>query len=103
MSLQTVQSSEESLANQSAEAVFTGTATFVAHGQVVLNATSNAFSPSTRVIASIVEIDSNGVPSIGAARMTIHNVRPYHGGVQVSANIEWDSNLRVRVSYLWEN
>lgn len=102
MDLQTIQSSVETPSERSADLVFTGTAVFVAHGQVILNATSSAFTPGTRVVASIVEIDNAGIPLIGAARMTIHNVRPYQGGVQVWANIEWNSNLRVRVSYIWE-
>ncbi|NDU72062.1 hypothetical protein GWI34_05400 [Actinomadura sp. DSM 109109] len=102
MELQTIQSSVETAPERSAEAVFTGTAVFVARGQVILNATSNQFTAGTRVVASIVEIDNAGVPFIGAARMAIHNVRPYQGGVQVWANIEWNTNLRVRVSYLWE-
>ncbi|MEU8310179.1 hypothetical protein AB0C84_42070 [Actinomadura sp. NPDC048955] len=69
---------------------------------MIPNATSSAFTPGTRVVASIVEIDNACIPLIGAARMTIHNVRPYQGGVQVWANIEWNANLRVRVSRIWE-
>lgn len=102
MDLQMIQSSVETPSERSADAVFSGTAIFVAHGQVILNATSNVFTAGTRVVASIVEVDNAGVPFIGSARMTIHNVRPYQGGVQVWANIEWNTNLRVRVSYLWE-
>ncbi|MEV3926896.1 hypothetical protein [Actinomadura coerulea] len=97
-----IQSSVEAAPERSADAVFSGTAVFVAHGQVILNGTSNVFTPATRVTASIVEIDNAGVPFIGSARMTIHNVRPYQGGAQVWANIEWNANLRVRVSYFWE-
>ncbi|HEX2317292.1 MAG TPA: hypothetical protein VHJ17_26325 [Thermomonospora sp.] len=103
MSLPTIDSSIESAAERSPEAVFTGTAIFVARGQVILNATSGVFTPSTRVTASIVEVDGGNVPFIGSARLTIHNVQPYQGGVRVWVNIEWSSNLRVRVSYFWES
>ncbi|WP_242889488.1 hypothetical protein [Actinomadura litoris] len=102
MDLPTIQSNLEGASERAVATVFTGTATFVTHGQVILNATSGSFTPNTRVTASIVELDANGVPFIGAARLTIHNVQPYQGGVRVWANIEWGSNLRVRVSYLWE-
>ncbi|QXJ24705.1 hypothetical protein AGRA3207_006082 [Actinomadura graeca] len=106
MGLPTVDASIETGAEDLAEstrAVFTGFAFFNTRGQVILNATSGAFTPSTRVVVSIVEVDANNVPFIGSARMTIHNVRPYQGGVHVWANIEWDSNLRVRATFQWES
>ncbi|WP_149264576.1 hypothetical protein [Actinomadura sp. K4S16] len=92
----------ETPSERSVAAVLSATVIFVAHGQVILNATSNLFTPDTRVTASIVEVDNADAPFIGAARMTVHNVRPYQGGVQVWANIEWSADLRVRVSYFWE-
>ncbi|WP_141585752.1 hypothetical protein [Actinomadura sp. WMMA1423] len=102
MNLQTIESGMEVDSERSARVVFSATAIFTAHGQVILNADSDLFRPSTRVTASIVEVDNADAPFIGAARMTIHNVRPYQGGVQVWANIEWNTDLRVRISYFWE-
>ncbi|REE98625.1 hypothetical protein [Thermomonospora umbrina] len=84
------------------ETVFTGTAIYITNGQRVLNLPSNIFSPSTRVTVSIVEVDGNNVPFIGSARMTVHNVRPYQGGVHTWVNIEWSSALRIRASFFWE-
>ncbi|WP_242903321.1 hypothetical protein [Actinomadura terrae] len=103
MDLPNIQSDLAGVTERDVDAVFTGTATFTTHGQVILTATSGVFTPNSRVTASITELDANGVPFIGAARLTIHNVSPFQGGVRVWANIEWGSNLRVRVSFFWEN
>jgi hypothetical protein len=38
---------------------------------------------------------------IGGARMTVNNVRAFQDGVDTRVTIEFDRDLRVRVSYLW--
>ncbi|GAA2428525.1 hypothetical protein GCM10010191_47000 [Actinomadura vinacea] len=102
MTLQTIDTAIEPTARRAAEAISTGFAYFDTYGEVIINATLGSFTPSTLVTVSIVEVDHNNAPMIGAARMTVHNIQPYQGGVQTWVNIEWNSPLRVRVSYFWQ-
>jgi hypothetical protein len=50
------------------------------------------------VLASITEIDGNNRPFLGSAIMHIDNVVPQDGSVLVRGNIDWNSDLRARVS-----
>ena len=74
---------------------------FNASGQVILRAALAGVTPFTPVTVSITEVDANGHPFIGGARMTVNNVRAFEDGVDTRVTIEFDRNLRVRLSYLW--
>ncbi|MBT2232389.1 hypothetical protein [Nonomuraea sp. NEAU-A123] len=74
---------------------------FSAGGEVILRAALAGVTPFTPVTVSITEVDANGHPFIGGARMTVHNVRAFEGGVDTRVSIEFNGALRVRLSYLW--
>ncbi|MEU4232191.1 hypothetical protein AB0F17_48530 [Nonomuraea sp. NPDC026600] len=74
---------------------------FNAGGEVILRAPLIGVTPFTPVTVSITEVDANGRPFIGGARMTVHNVRAFEGGVDTRVSIEFNGALQVRVSYLW--
>ncbi|HSE17930.1 MAG TPA: hypothetical protein VLB46_12815 [Pyrinomonadaceae bacterium] len=77
---------------------FTGFALYRTHGLVRLTAISGAINGNSRVLVGISEF--GGTPQgrfIGSAKMTIHNIAPFNGGVQVLADIAWGSDLNVRL------
>lgn len=74
---------------------------FKAGGEVILRAALAGVTPFTPVTVSITEVDANGHPFIGGARMTVHNVRAFENGVDTRVNIEFNGPLRVRLSYVW--
>jgi hypothetical protein len=74
---------------------------FSASGEVILRAALAGVTPFTPVTVSITEVDANGHPFIGGARMTVHNVRAFEDGVDTRVSIEFDQPLQVRLSYLW--
>lgn len=58
---------------------------------------------NSRVFASLSEYSYAGPYSgrfMGAARMTVHNVVPFNGGVTVWTDVEWGSALNVRMDLL---
>jgi hypothetical protein len=76
----------------------TGYCTYFTRGQKILTCYTGAITANSTVLAEISEYYPN--PNnrfIGAARMTVHNVAPFNGGVKVWVNIEWSSSLRVRL------
>jgi hypothetical protein len=70
------------------------------HGQWKLTLNWDAVTQNSRVLVSATEWDENGNGFLGSARYTIHNVSPFDGGVGVWVEIEWDSDIRVRLDYL---
>ncbi|MFD1546088.1 hypothetical protein [Nonomuraea guangzhouensis] len=74
---------------------------FNAGGEVILRAPLAGVTPFTPVTVSITEVDANGHPFIGGARMTVHNVRAFENGVDTRVTIEFNGPLRVRLSYVW--
>ncbi|NUW39895.1 hypothetical protein [Nonomuraea rhodomycinica] len=75
---------------------------FTGCGDMILDVGASWITPDSQVSASIVEVDDDNVPKMGAARMTVRNVQPYQGGIQTWVSIEWDSPLRVRVSHFYD-
>jgi S1-C subfamily serine protease len=71
---------------------------------VIINCSDARINANSRVVASISEYATN--PSldrfIGAARMTVHNVRPYDGGFNAWVDVEWDYPLNVRGDFFVE-
>ncbi|RKT02204.1 hypothetical protein BX286_0073 [Streptomyces sp. 3211.6] len=58
----------------------------------------NAFS---QIAVSICERDADGNPSIGDAKMEVHNVVPFGDGrIAVRGDIHWGTNLPVRLNYI---
>ncbi len=55
-------------------------------------------TPETVVLASITELDGDGLPFTGAATLEVHNVAPRNGFVDLIVAVLWDSPLRYRVS-----
>jgi hypothetical protein len=58
---------------------------------------------NSRVFASLSEYDYRGAYGgrfMGSARMTVHNVVPFNGGVTVWTDVEWGSPLNVRMDLL---
>ncbi|MEV7443245.1 hypothetical protein AB0O22_19260 [Streptomyces sp. NPDC091204] len=61
----------------------------------------NSFS---QVAVSICELNSDGIPFIGNAKMEVHNVAPHGDGrIIVRAEVHWGSNLKVRLNYIIVN
>ncbi|MFE9927996.1 hypothetical protein [Streptomyces sp. NPDC005533] len=61
----------------------------------------NSFS---QVAVSICELNSEGVPFIGDAKMEVHNVAPHGDGrIIVRAEVHWERNLKVRLNYIIVN
>jgi hypothetical protein len=80
-------------------ASFSGYCTFRYAGSRVVRCTDSRITPNSRVFASLSEFTYLG-PSdrfIGAARMTVHNIRPFLGGVDIWTNVEWGYSLNVRM------
>lgn len=58
---------------------------------------------NSRVFASLSEYaytGPNGGRFMGGARMTVHNIVPFNGGVTVWTDVEWGSPLNVRLDLL---
>ncbi|MGC5220969.1 hypothetical protein ACPW96_00055 [Micromonospora sp. DT81.3] len=79
-------------------------------GWVRLNLTSSVIRKTTNVFASISEADpivtsTDPIPApfLGAAVMTVANIAPYNGGVQVLVSVSWDAPLFTVVSYVFVN
>lgn len=76
---------------------------FVFHGEFFHTirlpmAQVNAFS---QIAVSICERDADGNPSIGDAKMEVHNVVPFGDGrIVVRGDIHWSTNLPVRLNYI---
>lgn len=49
-------------------------------------------------MASITEIDGDGLPFVGNATLEVHNVAPRNGFIDLILAVLWDSPLRYRVS-----
>jgi hypothetical protein len=67
----------------------------------IINCTSPSIKANSRVFMSISEYST--LPTtrlIGAARMTIHNISPYNGGVKAWTDVEWPFPLNVRIDVL---
>jgi hypothetical protein len=76
------------------------TAEFTGNGDFIrLSWPFASVAPGTVVMASISELDSDGLPFTGDATVEIHNVAPRSGWVDLIAAVLWDSPLRCRVSF----
>ncbi|MGA4843716.1 hypothetical protein [Streptomyces sp. G45] len=58
---------------------------------------------TSSIVASITEVDGNGDPFVGAARMTVHNVAARDGQYVIWVNIEWGDDLNYRLTVLVSN
>jgi hypothetical protein len=73
-------------------------------GKLILPITRPKIRPSSKVFASISELNpSNRESFIGAARMTVHNVSPREGSVLVWVDIEWPNDLIFTVNLMVVN
>jgi hypothetical protein len=59
---------------------------------------SSALTPSSVVMVSLTEIDSNGNPILGDATMKIYNVTPGFGFLRIRGEIDWDDDLDIRAN-----
>jgi hypothetical protein len=58
----------------------------------------------SQVAVSICELDSNGIPFIGDANMSILNVAPRpDGSIDVRWSVDWPTDLRVRLNFIIVN
>lgn len=75
------------------------------HGTMVLHINRPNIHPQSKVFASICELtrDDAHRPFIGSARMTIHNVAPQEGSVDIWAQIDWDHDLLFTINLLVVN
>ena len=71
---------------------------------VIINCSDPRINANSRVVASMSEYGTAPYLDrfIGAARMTVHNVRPYNGGFNAWVDVEWDYPLNVRVDFFVE-
>ena len=70
------------------------------HGTFTLNFSVPGVTPSSVVMVSMTEINANGQPFVGDATVTVHNVAPGNGNVRLRGEVDWDSDLSVRVYFL---
>jgi hypothetical protein len=60
-------------------------------------------NPFSQVSVSICERDSNGNPFIGDAHMSILNVAPRNGSVDVRYRVDWPNSLSLRLNLVIVN
>ncbi|WP_411145558.1 hypothetical protein [Streptomyces sp. x-80] len=71
------------------------------HGLFTLSFSIPSVTNANVVMVSMTELGgSSNLPFIGDATMTVHNVAPGNGIVQVRGEVDWDSNLSTRVYFL---
>jgi len=76
--------------------------TYTINGTYNLFCTWSRINANSHVVAAISEY-ANGDPAdrfIGDAQMTVHNIAPYNGGVEVQVDVNWGSPLNVRLDLL---
>jgi hypothetical protein len=74
-----------------------------AGSNVVVRCWDWRINSNSRVFATLSEYNYLGPESgrfIGAAGMTVHNIVPFNGGVDVWTDVEWGSPLNVRMDVL---
>jgi hypothetical protein len=71
---------------------------FRAHRIFDIGTSPGGITPSSVVMISLTEVDSNGEPFIGAATMKVYNVAPGNGFVNFRGEIDWDHDLNVRAN-----
>jgi len=96
--------SAQSVQTQLSGASFTGYCTYLTNGnRDILRCNDSRINPNARVFAELSEFDARGPVYgrfLGAARMTVHNVAPGWGYVDVWTDVEWGSALNVRMDLL---
>ena len=65
--------------------------------------TDNRVLDNSQVMVSMCELDPNGKPKLGSAPMSILNVAPFNGGVDVAFRIEWNELIPVRFNFIIVN
>lgn len=70
------------------------------HGTFTLTFSLPGVTSNSVVMVSMAELDGGNQPFIGDATMTVHNVAPGHESVRVRGEVDWDSDLPVRISFL---
>ncbi|MFC5720601.1 hypothetical protein ACFP1Z_10550 [Streptomyces gamaensis] len=73
------------------------------HGSFVQPITSPVAFATSSIVASISEVDGNGNPFIGSARMTVHNIAARNGEYDIWVDIEWPDDLNYRLTVLVSN
>ncbi|WP_371666961.1 hypothetical protein OG985_04735 [Streptomyces sp. NBC_00289] len=77
---------------------------FPAHGvfarRLICGPTLKSYS---RAFVSLCEVDGNNVPFRGLATMSVANVVPHDDGIlEIVGSIQWNSDIKVRASVLWQ-
>ncbi|MCX4750495.1 hypothetical protein OG455_34145 [Kitasatospora sp. NBC_01287] len=71
------------------------------HGVFKLTFTVPGVTSDSVVMVSMTELaNGSNLPFVGDATLTVHNVAPGNGTVQLRGEVDWDSDLSVRVSFL---
>ncbi|GAA1268579.1 hypothetical protein GCM10009665_66530 [Kitasatospora nipponensis] len=70
------------------------------HGTFWLNHPDGAMVPGRAVVASISEMQQ-GLPNAGAAQMTVHNVVPANSEISFRVEVDWPTDLDLRVIYAY--
>jgi hypothetical protein len=73
------------------------------HGMFTVTFDAPGVTPDNNVVASITEVDGllgMGIPIVGDAVMTIHNVAPYEDRIIVRGTVNWHTDLWVRVTVM---
>ena len=73
------------------------------HGSFVKPINSPVAFKTSSIVASISELDANGNPFVGSARMTVHNVAALDGRYDIWVNIEWPNDINYRLTVLVSN
>jgi hypothetical protein len=82
-------------------ASYTGFALWRTNGQVRLQINDPGITADSRVFAAVSEYatDARVNRFIGSAQMSISNIAPANGSVQLWLNVNWGSPLNIRVDY----
>jgi len=69
---------------------------------VIARCWDRRITANARVFAALGEYGANGPAAriMGAARMTVHNIVPFAGGVDVWTDVEWGAPLNVRLDLM---
>jgi hypothetical protein len=80
---------------------YSGFALWHGNGQFLLRINDPGITADSRVVAAISEYatDARVNRFIGSAQMSISNVAPTHGSVQLWINVNWSTALNLRIDY----
>ncbi|MCY7335287.1 MAG: hypothetical protein LH613_03585 [Chamaesiphon sp.] len=59
-------------------------------------------TPGNSAVASLTEVNSNGIPFIGDATMKVYNVVPLNNRFVVRGEVDWEPAISIRITVIFE-